>query len=319
MRHPAAVFLFAGLTAAIVPTGNATGADLELNELEYFEMTGVNFLVFSNWYDGLFSDSKISGIELVHHGVRTATNGDVRVDATPEQWDRIPEFVEKKVDRRRGTVEAFLRYPDLDFDYAIRAEAQGDALRISVRLAEPLPAELVGKAGFNLEFLPSAYFGRSWIMDEASGLLPLHPTGVKEQNDKVLPTALARGTRLVLAAEDRARRVTISAGEGELALFDGRNKAQNGWFVVRGLLPGGRTGAVLDGRCKPVRRKLVARTGHRPFAGRLPPGAGKNCGDRTRSRRPATGHRAARPCSPGWLAGGRPGSGAGPLGTIQAL
>ncbi len=246
MRHPAAVFLCAALVGSIVPAGDVTGADLELNELEYFESTGVNFLVFSNWYDGLFSDSKISGIELVHHGVRTATNGDVRLDATPEQWDRIPEFVEKKVDRRDGTVEAFLRYPDLDFDYSIRAEARGDALRISVRLAKPVPAELVGKAGFNLEFLPSAYFGRSWIMDEASGLLPLHPTGVKEQNDKVVPTALARGGRLVLAAEDPARRVTISAGDGELALFDGRSKAQNGWFVVRGLLPGGRSGAVLE-------------------------------------------------------------------------
>ena len=246
MRHSAAVFLCAGLTGAIVPAGGVAGADLELNELEYFETTGVNYLVFSNWYDGLFSDSKISGIELVHHGVRTATNGDVRLDATPEQWDRIPVFVEKKVDRRRGTVEAFLRYPEFDFDYSIRADARGDALTIAVWLAKPLPEELVGKAGLNLEFLPSAYFGRSWSMDEASGLLPLHPTGVKEQSDSVAPAALARGARLVLAAEDPARRVTISAGEGELALFDGRNKAQNGWFVVRGLLPGGRTGAVLE-------------------------------------------------------------------------
>ena len=65
MRHPAAVFLCAGLTGAIVPAGDVTGADLALNELEYFETTGVNYLVFSNWYDGLFSDSKISGIELV--------------------------------------------------------------------------------------------------------------------------------------------------------------------------------------------------------------------------------------------------------------
>ena len=70
---------------------------LELNDLDYYEATGVNVIVFSNWYDGLFSDSKISGIELIHHGVRTATNGDVRLHATPEQWDRIPEFVEKKV------------------------------------------------------------------------------------------------------------------------------------------------------------------------------------------------------------------------------
>jgi hypothetical protein len=234
------------LCGASLPFATAGGAGLELNELEYYETTGVNFLVFSNWYDGLFSDSKISGIELVHHGVRTATNGDVRLDATPEQWDRIPQFVRKKVDRRRGTVEAFLRYPEFDFDYSIRAEARGNSLRLAVRLTEPLPAGLAGKAGLNLEFLPSAYFGRSWMMDDDSGLLPLHPTGLMERNDAVPPEALARGRRLVLAAEDPSRRVTISAVASELSLFDGRAKAQNGWFVVRGLLPAGRTGDVLE-------------------------------------------------------------------------
>lgn len=58
---------------------------LQLNELDYYEKPGVNVLVFSNWYNDNFSDSKISGVELIHHGVRTATNGDVRLLPTPEQ------------------------------------------------------------------------------------------------------------------------------------------------------------------------------------------------------------------------------------------
>jgi hypothetical protein len=223
----------------------AEPAALELNDLEYFEATGVNILVFSNWYDGLFSDSKISGIELIHHGMRTATNGDVRLDATPEQWDRIPKFVEKKVDRRRGTVEAFLRYPDYGFNYSIRAERQGRGLRVSVHLPESLPAELEGKAGLNLEFLPAAYFGKAWLMDRESGLLPLYPTGLKEQPD-VAPPALAEGRRLALAPDDPLRRVVIESRNGSLALYDGRAKAQNGWFVVRGLLPAGKSGVVLE-------------------------------------------------------------------------
>src|SRR5690606_8561240 len=33
-----------------------------------------------------------------------------------------------------------------------------------------------------------------------------------------------------------------------LELYDGRAKAQNGWFVVRSLLPAGRTGRVLEWR-----------------------------------------------------------------------
>jgi hypothetical protein len=217
-----------------------------LNDLDYYESTGVNVIVFSNWYDGLFSDSKISGVELIHHGVRSATNGDVRLNATPEQWDRIPEFVGKKVDRDAGTVEAFLRYPDHEFDYSIHAAAAGDSLIISVRLPQALPPELEGIAGFNLEFLPAAYFGRAWAMDDASGLLPLYPTGIKEQGRSTAPDVLANGHRLVLAPGDSARRVTITSPKTELTLYDGRAKAQNGWFVVRSLLPAGETGTVLQ-------------------------------------------------------------------------
>ncbi|HEX5764412.1 MAG TPA: hypothetical protein VFY27_02520, partial [Woeseiaceae bacterium] len=242
MKHVASLLCACALIAGGHP---ARAGDPVLNELEYFQSGSVDYLVFSNWYDGLFSDSKISGIELIHHGERTATNGDVRLDATPEQWDRIPEFVEKKVDRERGTVEAFLRYPEFGFDYSIRAERQGAGLRITVNLPRALPAELSGKAALNLEFLPSAYFGKAWIMDEQSGLFPLYPTGLKEQEGST-PPALAEGRRFTLAPDDPARRVTIEAKEAGLAVYDGRAKAQNGWFVVRSLIPSGKSGTVLE-------------------------------------------------------------------------
>ena len=178
------------LVSGAVPAAGAADASLRLNDLGYFETRGVNVLVFDNWYNGLFSDSKMSGIELVHHGVRTATNGDVRLDATPEQWDAIPEFVERKIDPAHGAIEAFLRYPDYDFDYSIRAEAAGDGIVISVSLPRPLPEALAGRAGFNLEFLPAAYFGKSFAADGRTGLFPLYPTGPKEQNGKVAPRPL---------------------------------------------------------------------------------------------------------------------------------
>jgi len=99
---------------------------LTLNDKDYFETLGVNVLVFSNWYNGLFSDSKMSGIELIHHGVRIATNGDVRLSPTPEQWDPIPTFVERKVDKESQSIEAYLEYPDYNFKYMIKAVPQGD-------------------------------------------------------------------------------------------------------------------------------------------------------------------------------------------------
>ena len=231
--------------ASLFLSASTAAENLALNDSDYFEMRGFNALVFSNWYDGLFSDSKISGIEFIHHGVRTATNGDVRLQATPEQWDALPEFVERKVNRDHNSIEAFLRYGDYDFDYSIRAEARDDSIIVSVHLPEALPQALEGKAGLNLEFLPAAYFEKSFTMDGRAGLFPLYPTGPKEQNDKVAPKALAFGNRLVLAPGDKMRTVSISSPDVELKLYDGRSKAQNGWFVVRSLLPPGKTGRVL--------------------------------------------------------------------------
>jgi endoglucanase len=233
--------------ALILSTGAlADKAKLSLNDLEYFEAPGLNVLVFSNWYDGLFSDSKISGVELIHHGERTVTNGDVRLNATPEQWDAIPQFVERKVSADEQTIEAFLRYPDYNFDYSIKVTRQDQGVLVSVNLPSPLPKALEGLAGFNLEFIPSAYFHKAFLMDDAPGLFPVYPGGAKEINGKVQPQALATGNHLVLAPEDNKRRVSITSKDAALELYDARAKAQNGWFVVRSKIPANKSGAVIE-------------------------------------------------------------------------
>jgi hypothetical protein len=226
-----------------------------LNDSAYFEARGANVLVFSNWYSGLFSDSKLSGVELIHHGVRTATNGDVRLSNTPEQWDPIPVLVSRQVDRAGGRIEASLRYPDYAFTYRVEVRAEGGGLLVRVLLDAPLPRALEGRAGFNLEFLPAAYFGRTYALGSTSALFPREARGamVRDTSGRFEATPLATGTALVLAPEDAERRVTIESRSGPLSLFDGRNKAQNGWFVVRGLLPAGRTGAVLEWLVTPNR------------------------------------------------------------------
>jgi hypothetical protein len=226
-----------------------TSDALKLNDLDYFQTRGLNVLVFSNWYDvNFFDDSKLSGIEIIHHEVRTATNGDVRLNPTPEQWDPIPELVRRKVNKEENSIEAFLIYPDYDFDYKIKAEAHNGGILLSVTLEKPLPPALVGRAGFNLEFLPAAYFEKTYLMDSVSGVFPLYPSGPMAvyKSGTTEPKPIATGKTLVLAPEDPARRVTIRAGDCNLLLFDGRNKAQNGWFVVRSLLPQGKSGKVIE-------------------------------------------------------------------------
>ena len=83
------------LLAACSPKPNQ---DMVLNDLEYFETQGVNVLVYSNLFTGGFNDEKNAGIELIHHGVRTAQGGAVRLSHTPEQWDLVPEIPTRTVD-----------------------------------------------------------------------------------------------------------------------------------------------------------------------------------------------------------------------------
>ena len=75
------LFFITGLLA----TTALCAQDLKLNDLDYFERQGVNILVFSNSFNGGFNDEKNSGIEIIHHGVRTIQGGAVRLNNTPEQ------------------------------------------------------------------------------------------------------------------------------------------------------------------------------------------------------------------------------------------
>ena len=226
---------------------SATG-ELRVNEKGYFEKQGLNVLVFSNWYDGSFSDAKISGIEIIHHGVRTVTNGDVRLNSTPGQWDPVPELVNRKVNRETNSIETTLKYPKYDFAYRIQVEAHDGGVYIRVILDKPLPQILAGQAGLNLEFLPSAYFEKTYLIDEKSGIFPLYPNSSMflKKPGVADPYPFASGKNLVLAPGDQERQIAVKALQGELSLFDGRNQAQNGWYVLRTLIPSGKSGVVIE-------------------------------------------------------------------------
>ena len=56
----------------------------------------------------MFDDSKVSAVEIIHHGVRTATNGDVRLNPTPGQWDKLPRFVNRTEDKEAKRIDVNL-------------------------------------------------------------------------------------------------------------------------------------------------------------------------------------------------------------------
>jgi len=226
---------------------------LHLNNLDYFEMQGLNVLAYENSFHPVFRDQKLGGIEIIQHGERIATDGEVRLQPTPEQWDPVPTYTGRKRGALPDQLIAFSGYPDLSLTYRLEITAEGAGVRVAVHLDHPLPKALVGKAGFNLDFLPTAYFGKSYRLDDAFGIFPRHPDGPMEQDASGVaqPLPMASGHRIVLAPEDTMTCITITSDTGEVQLFDARNRAQNGWFVVRGLIPPERTQNALVWHIRP--------------------------------------------------------------------
>ena len=263
--------LFIWFVAALA-SGICHAQDLKLNDLEYFERRGVNVLVFSNSFNGGFNDEKNSGIEIIHHGVRTVQGGAVRLNNTPEQWDLVPKMTSRTVDREKGTIEVALRYDDYDFDSRVVVTARGKAVEIAVWLDKPVPDALPGSPGFNLEFLPSQYWLKTFMVDGRLGRLPRYATsqtvtrpdsekprqfkGFKTYNDRgtgrfIDPLPIEAGHSFTLATDAPERMIRVSSTDAELQLFDGRMLAQNGWFVLRSTLPRGKAGKVVTWTVEP--------------------------------------------------------------------
>src|SRR5699024_366789 len=94
----------------------ASAQKLQINDSGYFAEPGVNVLVFNYGYSGMFFDEKTSGIELIHHGVRTGTGGAIRLQNTPEQWDMIPKMTSREVDKKNNSITVGLQYEKYDFN-----------------------------------------------------------------------------------------------------------------------------------------------------------------------------------------------------------
>jgi len=241
-------------------------SDLLLNELGYFERQGVNVLVFSNAFTGGFNDEKNSGIEIIHHGVRTVQGGAVRLSKTPEQWDLVPQSPLRRVYPESNAIEVGMRYNDYNFESRVVVTGKGSTVEIAIWLDRPVPEFLEGKAGFNLEFLPSQYWGKTYMMDGRFNRFPRYAVsqtealpnsekprqykGFRTYDDRgtgefVDPLPLEKGHSIIIAPDAPERMIKISSEDSELELYDGRILAQNGWYVLRSVLPAGKTGKVM--------------------------------------------------------------------------
>jgi hypothetical protein len=240
---------------------------MKVTDSGYLDTQGFSVILYHSTYDRTFVDQKNTAMEMILHGHRIATNGDVRLMPTPEQWDLVATLAGRQADKDNNRLTANLSFPTFNVTYTLEVAAEPGGVRVSVNLDKPLPESLVGRAGFNLEFLPSIYVGKTYsVAGKSFGVFPRspedpmitvlpHPDEPKklyylEEWDKAKgytqPLPFASGASVTLGVDDPQARVTITSETGDIALYDGRNRAQNGWFVARTLIPAGKTsGAVV--------------------------------------------------------------------------
>jgi len=249
---------------AVSPGFPSWAQQFKLNTSGYFQNQGVDVMAF----DDIYPEGHQGGLGIIMHGNRVATNGDLRLEATPGQWQPVPSQRDRQVDPSTNAIQVSLSYPDssrmsgfnpmiypdLNLNYTVTVKGEGPSIVVTVDLDRPLPAKFIGKVGFNFELFPGDLFGKPWIMDGKGGIFPRQPNGptvtVEEQvmddynpirADEVIARPYAAGKRLVILPDDPYRKLTIESQGTELKLYDGRMNHNNGWFVVRSEVPAGKT------------------------------------------------------------------------------
>lgn len=180
--------LFPLIISLLAFGGGVYAQNFQLNKSGYFQDKGVDVMAF----DDIYPEGHQGGVSLIMHGHRIATNGDIRLEETPGQWQPVPKQRERIADPQTGTIKTYLSYPDssrhmtgfnpmiypdLHFNYEVITKAEGNAIRVTVNLDRPIPSEYIGKVGFNLELFPGILFGKPWLMDQQGGIFPRQANG----------------------------------------------------------------------------------------------------------------------------------------------
>jgi len=257
------------LLLALTSSPSLFGADfaMRVTDKNYLDTQGFSVFLYDSTYHPVFVDQKNTAMEMILHGQRIATNGDVRLMPTPEQWDLVATLKDRHADTANSRLTADLAFPTFNFSYTLEVAAEPGGVRVSINLDKPLPQKLAGRAGFNLEFLPSIYMGKTYLVDGArAGIFPRTPNDPMvtvlpladepkkayylEDWDKAKgytqPLPFAQGRSITLGLDEALARLNVVSDTADLMLFDGRDRAQNGWFVLRSLIPSGKTtGAIV--------------------------------------------------------------------------
>jgi len=101
---------------ALISAQGLSAADftMKVTDKNYLDTQGFSVFLYDSTYHPVFVDQKNTAMEMILHGQRIATNGDVRLMPTPEQWDLVATLKGRQADKANNRLTR-PRFPNLRF------------------------------------------------------------------------------------------------------------------------------------------------------------------------------------------------------------
>ena len=146
MKYLSPIFLLLTICSFIQVQAQVTAPKgIVLNKQEFLEYESVNVMLAHDFYP----ESHQGGVGIIQNGLRVATNGDIRLEATPGQWSPTPKVGKREINAAKQEISVRMEYPnpeinrkgfnpiiypDLNFSYVVRVSPVGKSFKITVDL-----------------------------------------------------------------------------------------------------------------------------------------------------------------------------------------
>ena len=100
------LFVALWISPLVGESEGVSAQSFRLTDRGYFQSGGVDVMAF----DDIYPEGHQGGVSVIMHGNRVATNGDLRLEETPGQWQAVPKQLKRTA--KDNTISTTLCYPD---------------------------------------------------------------------------------------------------------------------------------------------------------------------------------------------------------------
>jgi len=205
-------------------------AQFEIIDNEYLYSPEFSVLAYHNFYPSGMQ----SGIELIHHEERIASNGDLQIllkgqeepvpALTPKHWNSPPKQ-KRRIDQNKKMISLPFKREDPGLNYQINIYPdENQNIKIDFVFDHKIDTNKIEKINFHIDFYPEVLKGKSFIAGNQSGFFPWF-----FQKSELITDA---GNKIILAPEDPQVKIEIETEDGRIQLIDDREESARFWFKV---------------------------------------------------------------------------------------